>query len=83
VKYHDGTKVNFYARLGERIRRLRIKAGLSYAQLASACGVSASAVAKWEDGTSSVTSWHLDQLEHALGCNHYDLVRPDDGEVAA
>lgn len=38
--------------IGEKIRALRMRQGLSQEQLAEVCGVSRQAISKWERGVS-------------------------------
>lgn len=50
---------------GAALRRVRIAAGWSQAQVAEACGVSQNTVSKWELGLSAPSLWELDALARA------------------
>jgi transcriptional regulator with XRE-family HTH domain len=60
--------------LAPRLRQLRQKRGLTQAQLATAVGVSRSAVAQWESGRAGQASLHLRRLADALGVQVDDLM---------
>ncbi len=63
--------------LGSRLRQLRQKRGLTQDELATAVGVSRSAVAQWEGGRSGQATLHLRRLADALGVQIDDLMRGD------
>lgn len=61
----DGT-----AGVGERIKALRVERGMTQDALATACGVSRSAVAQWETGRAGPKAGgaaHLSQVASVLG----------------
>jgi transcriptional regulator with XRE-family HTH domain len=74
IRHPSAAKIRFYRILGENIRKQREALGISETELAKRIGVSLSAMNKWEHGLSSVPAFDLARLEHALGCNLYDLV---------
>lgn len=61
-------------RVGERIRRERVKAGLSLAQLANAAGVSKAYLLKVESGDTNPSLGVLGQIADALDVTVADLV---------
>jgi transcriptional regulator with XRE-family HTH domain len=54
------------AAVGENIRTARLAAGLSQAELGSACGVSFQQIQKYEKGTNRVGGSRLMQIAEAL-----------------
>lgn len=58
---------------GERIKKLRIRKGLSQAQLARAVGVTPAAVGNYEQGVSFPKEKVLKKLFGALGCTPNEL----------
>lgn len=66
----------------ENIKRLRIDAHLSQAELAEKVFVTRSAVALWETGRSSPTSDRLPALAQALGCSIDNLYTEEEKEVS-
>ena len=65
--------------LGERIKALRRRAGLSQEQVAEQVGVSRQAVAKWEAGQSAPSTENLRKLAQVLQVGLEELA----GEPAA
>ena len=53
--------------LNKRISAWRSVAGLSQADLARACGVTASAVTYWEQGETEPTHTHVGRIAEACG----------------
>jgi len=64
--------------LGSRLRQLRQRRRLTQDELATAVGVSRSAVAQWESGRSGQATLHLRRLADALGVQIDDLMRDGD-----
>ena len=60
-------------RLHQRIRKLRIRAGLTQAQLAVACRVHKTAVSHWETGDSAPRANSLTRVARALGVSVSEL----------
>ena len=56
------------------IKELRTKAGLTQYALARKLGVSQSAVAQWEQGTTSPKKTLLRPLSELLNCSVLDLI---------
>lgn len=61
----------------ERFRVARARAGFTLADVGRACGVSAQAVKKWEDGTSYPRSSALGIICHEFDCSIEWLMCPD------
>ena len=59
--------------MGEKIKILREKAGLSQKQLAARLGIDQSAVARWESGENIPATNRIIPLAEALGCSPGDL----------
>lgn len=59
--------------LGEKIRALRKKIGLSQGTVAEHCGVTTSVVTRWEKGDFSPTVDKLPLLADVLHCTINDL----------
>ena len=59
--------------MGERIKHLREKAGLSQKRLAEILGIDQSAVARWETGENTPAANRIKPLADALGCTPGDL----------
>ena len=59
---------------GQRIASCREAAGLTQEALASACGITRSAIAQWETDRASPTADHLQHLAGALRCEWSDLL---------
>jgi transcriptional regulator with XRE-family HTH domain len=57
----------FLAALGERVRQLRLRAGLDAGQLGGKLGLSARSVGMLESGRRAVAAGELDKLAAALG----------------
>lgn len=65
----------------ERIKEMRVRAGLTQEKLSQELGVTQSAVAKWETGESSPLSEKLPDLARVLGCTIGELFdEPKGGE---
>ena len=65
----------------EGLRAMRKAAGLSMAELGKRLGVSAQAVARWENGTAWPSAWHIPRIAEILGCTMaalYALPKADD-----
>lgn len=60
--------------LGERIRRLRKKAGLTQEQLAEAVGVHENSVSRWENNELTPKTFKIKALAKALGVSEADLL---------
>ncbi|NMP23422.1 helix-turn-helix domain-containing protein [Sulfobacillus harzensis] len=65
--------------LGERLRDLRVRAGLSQADVAERVPISASTVSRWESGERRPDLDHLMRLTDILDCSIQDIV--DAGEL--
>lgn len=63
-----------------RIRELRISAGLSQGQLASAMGVAQNSVSSWETENMLPRTRDLPRLARVLGCQIGDLFIEDPEE---
>lgn len=59
--------------MGEKIRELREKRGLSQKQLADALGIDQSAIARWETGANEPTAFNVRRLADILGVAPGDL----------
>lgn len=59
--------------MGEKIRQLRERAGLSQKQLAEALGLDQSSVSLWERGITAPTVGTIYRLASVLGCHPGDL----------
>lgn len=57
------------------IKKLRINAEKTQAELAAACGVSQGTVALWEHGKAFPRSGKIGAVAAALGCDPADLLR--------
>jgi transcriptional regulator with XRE-family HTH domain len=64
---------------GERIRMLRIVAGLSQADLGEKLGVSFQQVQKYEKGKNRLSSGRLEQVSKALGCSMMEIMEGKEG----
>ena len=60
------------------LKELRVNAGLTQAQVASAVGVTQAAVAEWEAGRCMPESSRLTRLAAALGCTVDSLLQSPD-----
>ena len=68
-------------KIGKRIRQLRIRNGLTQAELAERLGIQQSAIAHWEAGNTRPSTERLAQLAGALGTTVDRIVATsDDGE---
>lgn len=56
-------------RVGERLRELRLEAGLTQAALAERLGTTQSAIARLEGGRQRTTLEGVDRVAQALGCD--------------
>ena len=59
---------------GQNIRNKRIGAGMSVADITNACGVSAAAVCKWQNGQSVPTIDNMIILAAIWNCKIDDIV---------
>lgn len=66
--------------LGQRIRELRVAAGLSQKALAEAAGVPQSQVSQWEMGNSTPLATSVPELCAALGVKPDDLFKSAESE---
>lgn len=66
----------------ERIKRARMGAGLTQAQLAQAAGVSSITVSRWERGSSEPRLHQFRRLADAAGVAISDLAPPEATTVA-
>lgn len=66
-------KPECYARIGENIRRLRDKAGLTQTELGKRIGAGQGTIVSAEQGTT-ISAMTLIALSEALDANLYDLV---------
>lgn len=64
--------------LGEKIRNLRKRSGMSQEKLAELMGISRQSVAKWESGQSSPSSANLFKLADILGTTTVSLLASED-----
>lgn len=69
-------------RVAERLRTLRIDAGLTIDRMAAACGVTRFTWMRWESGDYSVPLEVLPTLTAHLGCRLEQIV-PDDKPAKA
>lgn len=78
TRYPSGTE--YTKAYGEKLRRLRMKEGLSQGKVAEALGTSQPAVAMWESGDRWPQIPDLLVLARLYGCSVADLVPdlPDD-----
>jgi transcriptional regulator with XRE-family HTH domain len=53
----------------EGLRAMRKAAGLSMADLGRQLGVSAQAVARWENGSAWPSAWYIPRIAEILGCS--------------
>lgn len=67
---------DFLKLIGNRIRFLRLSAGMTQKELGELCGVDGSAIRRYESGRGNPTCKSLFVLAHALGCNLRDII-PD------
>jgi transcriptional regulator with XRE-family HTH domain len=65
-------KVEFYGRLGERIRAVRQGLGASQNDLAEALGLSRTSITNIESGVQGVDAYRLTSIADALG------IRPEE-----
>jgi transcriptional regulator with XRE-family HTH domain len=61
-------------------REMRLKAGLSVAQVMEKMGVSRAAVCQWETGIYTPRADKLPEIAKLYGCTVDDLLRKEDGE---
>ena len=69
--------------IGERLRRLRKKSGLSQEQLAEKIGVHNNTISRWETEIDTPKTLHIKALAKALGVSEADLLNeppPNSGE---
>lgn len=52
--------------IGQRLRHMRIEAGISQQSLGSLCGLSFQQIQKYERGTNRISASRLQQLAHVL-----------------
>lgn len=62
--------------LGESIRRVRKKAGLTQAELANRLGISAAGIAQWENNIRNPKLETIKRIASALGVSQFELLRP-------
>src|SRR3954464_13455734 len=72
----------FPAQLGERVRRLRARGGLTRRELAKEAGVSERHLANLETGVGNPSVQILRRVAQALNCNIAELVG-DEGDESA
>jgi transcriptional regulator with XRE-family HTH domain len=72
---------NVISVVGENVRRLRERAGLSLRELASRAGVSASTLSGLESGTGNPSVETLVDISGALGVPFSELVQPSEPDV--
>lgn len=72
---------NVISVVGENVRRLRERAGLSLRELASRAGVSASTLSGLESGTGNPNVETLVDISGALGVPFSELVQPSEPDV--
>lgn len=68
---------------GERLKKLRKKAGLTQEELAEKAGVSNITISQWENGVYAPTMTRIKALAQALNVSEADLLNdppPDSGE---
>ena len=63
--------------VGENVRRIRLKKGLTQEQFAEISGFSQQYISGLEHGRRNPTVVTLYELATALGVSHLDLLRPD------
>jgi transcriptional regulator with XRE-family HTH domain len=69
--------VNFYERIGARLRRLRLRAGLSQAALGARLGVTAGAINRYEMGRRRVPLRDIPRMASILGVASTTLLGTD------
>ena len=68
--------------VGQNVRRIREKKGLTQEQFAEISGFSQQYISGLEQGRRNPTVITLYELATALGANHVDLIRPRKGRDA-
>ncbi|HUD52514.1 MULTISPECIES: helix-turn-helix transcriptional regulator [Alphaproteobacteria] len=63
--------------VGDNVRRIRLKKGLTQEQFAEISGFSQQYISGLEQGRRNPTVVTLYELATALGVSHLDLLRPD------
>lgn len=71
-------RIPFLVMLGERVRQLRARRGLSRRALAAEAGISERHLANLESGTGNASVMLLRQLAHALGASIAEMIGEDD-----
>lgn len=69
--------------MGERIKTLRTRAGMTQTQLAEALGTVRTAIANWESGKSNPKTAELPNLARVLRCSIDELFERQDNKKAA
>lgn len=75
MRVSDPTSSSTATRVGERLRALRLEAGLTQAQLAVRLGTTQSAIARLEGGLRRTSLQSIDKVVAALGCETALLIR--------
>lgn len=65
-----------------QIKKMRLAAGMTQAELAEGIGVTRSAVALWETGRKYPRSRDIPQIAHLLNCSIEELYEQDSPERA-
>lgn len=68
--------------IGARLRKARVKAGVSQSALGALLGVTFQSVAKYEKGTSAMSALQVIRAARALGCSPADLLPAGKGPRA-
>lgn len=66
MRYPDGKKIRIQVAIGNRIRMLRLEAGLSQRQLAEVTGIHISQIGKMEEGINPPNVHHLLEIAGVL-----------------
>jgi transcriptional regulator with XRE-family HTH domain len=72
----DKKEPNYKVVVGQRIKQLRIEAGLSQEVLAEHCGIYRTYLSRIESGSANLTLVVLVALAHSLGVEPYELLIP-------
>jgi transcriptional regulator with XRE-family HTH domain len=68
--------------LGERLRELRKRAGMTQEELAGCIDVHLNTISRWENGIDTPKTLKIKRLAEALGCTESELLNgPSDGKV--
>lgn len=74
MRIPNAEKIRFHAALGRKIREHRDRVGLTQRKVAELLGLTASALDKYEDGTTAAPSYVVWRIAHILDCTTDDLM---------